>query len=58
MNYWNSKLPNAVNTAAQNVVKTRLKIAHSLHDLAWPTKNLKYEEDVEHQFNSIYLPRQ
>jgi len=58
MNYWNSKLPNAVKTAAQNVDKTKLKIVYSLHDLAWSTKNLKYEEDVEHQFNSIYLPRE
>ena len=53
MNYWTSKLPNALKIEAQNAAKTRLKIAYSLHDLAWPIKNLTYEEDVEHQFNSI-----
>jgi hypothetical protein len=53
MNYWTSKSPNAVKIAAENVVKTRLKIVYSLHKLAWPIQNLKYEEDVKHQFNSI-----
>lgn len=52
MNYWTSKLPNAIKTAAQNVVKTRLKMVYLLHDLAWPITNLKYKEDVEHQYGT------